>query len=134
VRSLVQDGNEIAVRVGLNAGKYALMEQYGVDVLKGAFVDVAGDPHATDEQAASSSWSDLVAQSQSVDYSPQSFSDAADRAGQSWQDTWDDTVASRSDPLATTAHDLDTAFGGDDTGTSSGAPSGGTEDTTSGGR
>ena len=116
VRTLVQDGNEIAVRVGLNAGKYALMEQYGKDLMKQLYVDAAGNPHMTDDQATQTSWSDLMAQSTSVDYSTKSFDDATDRMGDSWKDTWEDTKESRSDPLGTTMDDLDTAFNGDDSG------------------
>ena len=57
VRSLVQDGNQFAARLGLSAGVYYDTEQYLTGVAKNVTVAVAGDPHLTDGQAASSSWS-----------------------------------------------------------------------------
>jgi hypothetical protein len=48
VRSLVQDGNEIAARLGLNAGVYADAEQYVVGTLKDVTDAAMGDPHVSD--------------------------------------------------------------------------------------
>jgi hypothetical protein len=56
VRSLVQDGNEIAVRLGLNAGVYADAEQYAVGALKDVTDAAVGDPHLSDAQAEQGSW------------------------------------------------------------------------------
>ncbi len=57
VRSLVQDGNQFAARLGLSAGIYHDTEQYLTGVAKNVTVALAGDPHLTDGQAASASWS-----------------------------------------------------------------------------
>jgi hypothetical protein len=57
VRSLVQDGNQFAARLGLSAGVYYDTEQYLTGVAKNVTVAVAGDPHLTDGQAAQASWS-----------------------------------------------------------------------------
>lgn len=111
VRTLVQDGNEIAVRLGLNAGKYALMEQYAEGTMKELFVDVAGDPHMSGDDAAKQSWSGLMDQTTSSDYSEKSFTDAADRMGTSWSQTAQDTVETRSDPLSG-VKDVQQALGG----------------------
>jgi hypothetical protein len=46
VRSLVQDGSEIAVRLGLNAGIYADAEQYVVGQLKNVTDAATGDPRS----------------------------------------------------------------------------------------
>ena len=113
VRTLVQDGNEIAVRLGLNAGKYALMEEYAEDTMKGLFADVAGDPRMSDEDASKQSWSQLMDQTTSTDYSPESFTGAADRMGDSWADTARDTVETRSNPLSG-LEDVQQALGGGD--------------------
>lgn len=51
VRSLVADGNEIAARLGLNAGVYADAEQYVVGALKDVTDAAMGDPHLSDAQA-----------------------------------------------------------------------------------
>src|ERR1022692_560062 len=56
VGSLVQDGNEIAVRLGLNAGVYADAEQYVVGQLKNVTDAAIGDPHLSDAQAEQGSW------------------------------------------------------------------------------
>jgi len=111
VRTLVQDGNEIAVRLGLNAGKYALMEEYAEGTMKELFVDVAGDPHMSGEDASQQSWSGLVDQTTSSDYSEKSFTDAADRMGDSWSKTAQDTIETRSDPLSG-VEDVQQALGG----------------------
>ena len=57
VRSLVQDGDQFAARLGLSAGVYADTEQYLTGVAKHVTVAVAGDPHLSDGQAAQASWS-----------------------------------------------------------------------------
>jgi hypothetical protein len=57
VRSLVQDGNQFARRLGLNAGVYADTENFLVGVAKDVTDAFVGDPHMTDAQAAQTSWS-----------------------------------------------------------------------------
>ena len=57
VRSLVQDGDQFAARLGLSAGVYADTEQYLTGVAKHVTVALAGDPHLSDAQAAQASWS-----------------------------------------------------------------------------
>ena len=56
VRSLVQDGNQFAARLGLSAGVYYDTEQYLTGVAKNVTDALAGDPHLTDGQAAQASW------------------------------------------------------------------------------
>src|ERR1700748_1166686 len=56
VRSLVQDGDQSAERLGLTAGIYADTEQYLTGVAKNVTVAVAGDPHLSDGQAGQASW------------------------------------------------------------------------------
>ena len=57
VRSLVQDGNQFAARLGLSAGIYADTEKYLTGVARNVTAALAGDPHMTDGQAAQASWS-----------------------------------------------------------------------------
>jgi hypothetical protein len=57
VRSLVQDGNQIAQRLGLAAGAYNNAEQTIIGSVKDLVDATVGDPHMTDAQAAAASWS-----------------------------------------------------------------------------
>jgi hypothetical protein len=62
VRALVQDGNQIAQRLGLTAGAYSNAEQKVIDSIKDVVDAAAGDPHMSDAQAANASWSQDAAQ------------------------------------------------------------------------
>jgi hypothetical protein len=57
VRTLVQDGNQFAQRLGLSAGMYNDVENQVTGAIKDVVVAGAGDPHMTDQQAAAASWS-----------------------------------------------------------------------------
>jgi hypothetical protein len=57
VRTLVQDGNQFAQRLGLSAGLYNDVENQVTGALKDVVVAGVGDPHMTDQQAAAASWS-----------------------------------------------------------------------------
>jgi hypothetical protein len=83
VRTLVQDGNQLAARLGLAAGRYHDMEQYALGLLKDVAVDVGGNPHLTDEQAGQQSWQQL-ADGDRPDYSADSW----DKAGQQMAAQW----------------------------------------------
>ena len=83
VRTLVNDGNEIAQRLGLSAGTYHDVEQYTVGVLKDAVNALVGDPHAANQQVEHESFGQILA-SDTPDYSAQSWH----RAGQDMAATW----------------------------------------------
>ncbi|MBO0806333.1 MAG: hypothetical protein J2P25_25065 [Nocardiopsaceae bacterium] len=57
VRALVQDGDQFAQRLGLCAGAYNDAENQAIGAVKDLVAGVAGDPHMTDQQAESASWS-----------------------------------------------------------------------------
>jgi hypothetical protein len=57
VRTLVQDGNQFAQRLGLSAGLYNDVENQVTGAIKDVVVAGVGDPHMTDQQAAAASWS-----------------------------------------------------------------------------
>jgi hypothetical protein len=57
VRALVQDGNQFAQRLGLSAGLYSDVEKQVTGAVRDVVVAGVGDPHMTDQQAASASWS-----------------------------------------------------------------------------
>ena len=62
MRTLVQDGNQFAARLGISAGVYSDTEKYLVGVAKNVTDALAGDPHMTDAQAAQASWSQDAAE------------------------------------------------------------------------
>jgi hypothetical protein len=62
VRTLVQDGNQFAQRLGLSAGLYNDVENQVTGAIKDVVVAGAGDPHMTDQQAAAASWSEDAAE------------------------------------------------------------------------
>jgi len=83
VRALVQDGNEVAQRLGLSAGLYHDMEQYAIGTFKDVANAAVGDPHASDQQVENQSWSQMM-QKDNPDYSGQSWQ----KAGQNMANTW----------------------------------------------
>jgi hypothetical protein len=94
VRSLVQDGNQFAARLGLSAGIYADTEQYLTGVAKNVTVALAGDPHLTDGQAASASWSEDAAGITGAQ-TPEgnlTWSQVAGQAGQQWKQVGQDEL------------------------------------------
>lgn len=76
VRSLVQDGNEIAIRLGLSAGLYHDTEEYLAGTAKAVLGDAAGNPHLTDAQVEKESWSQTVGSE---------FAAPDDFSGSAWQ-------------------------------------------------
>lgn len=92
VRTLVQDGNEIGVRLNFNAGAYALMEEYASDSFKTMTLNLAGDPGISSEEAADMSWDDVGDNVSGTDYSAESWDEAGDRMGDSWEQTMEDTA------------------------------------------
>lgn len=88
VRSLVQDGNEIAVRLGLTAGAYYDAEQYVIGTLKDVTDAAAGDPYLSDAQVERGSWAQadgVGAMSQPDDFSASAWAVAGSDLKQTWQ-------------------------------------------------
>ena len=90
VRSLVRDGNQIAHQLGLNAGAYDDAEQYAAGVLKDVIADAVGNPHLSDEQVQSESWSQVAGDNwttdvQQPDYSAASWQHAGDHMAATWR-------------------------------------------------
>ncbi|MCX5210309.1 hypothetical protein OG689_13580 [Kitasatospora sp. NBC_00240] len=91
VRTLVQDGNEIAVRLGLSAGLYHEQEQYLSGVAKNIASAAMGNPHLTGEDAEQKTWGQIGAdnpwtQIEHADYSAESFGKSGDRIGTAWKE------------------------------------------------
>lgn len=90
VRTVVQDGNEIALRLGLSAGLYHDQEQY----VSGTFKDVVnaamGNPDLTQEQVEAQSWGQTLSdnpytQVRDADYSAESAAKAGEHMKETWQ-------------------------------------------------
>jgi hypothetical protein len=102
VRSLVQDGNQFAQRLGLNAGTYNMVEEQLTGAAKNVTDALAGDPHLTDQQAASASWSEdagLIT-GQDTPEGQMTWSQAEQAAGQQWTAVAGQAEQRATDPAA----------------------------------
>lgn len=102
VRTLVRDGNQIAVRLGLSAGMYHDMENYAVGVLKDLVVDGGGNPHADDKQVEKQSWDQITHDNAyTPDFSADSWGRAGQQIGAQWTAAARDTVEGPYGPAPT---------------------------------
>jgi hypothetical protein len=90
VRTLVQDGNEIAKRLDLSAGIYYDQEQYTEGTLKDVVNAATGNPYLTQDQVEAQSWGKTLSdnpftQVRDADYSEKSFEQSALHSAQTWQ-------------------------------------------------
>ena len=90
VRTLVQDGNEIAMRLGLSAGLYHDQEQYVENTLKDVVSASMGNPHLTQEQVEARSWSATLSDNsfndfRHADLSEQSMQKTIQHSEQTWK-------------------------------------------------
>lgn len=102
VRTLVQDGSQIAQRLGLCAGMYADAEQSVIASVKDLVDAGMGDPHLSDSQVAQGSWAQAAGAAPGQ--APNDFSGAAwGQAGQQMDQTW---KAEGHDAASTVSGDL----------------------------
>lgn len=102
VRSLVQDGNQFAQRLGLAAGVYNMVEDQLTGAAKNMVDALVGDPHLTDQQAAASSWSEDAAAitGQQTPGGQLTWSQAGQAAGQQWTAVAGQAEQRASNPVA----------------------------------
>ncbi|MFF7458225.1 hypothetical protein [Kitasatospora sp. NPDC008115] len=91
VRALLQDGSELAMKLGLSAGFYHEQERYANGLLKNVVAASIGNPHQTEEQIEGKSWNQIwgdnhYTQLTNPDFSPQSADKALDGIEKSWKD------------------------------------------------
>lgn len=88
VRALVQNANALAEKLGLSAGMAYEEDQYVDGTLKVAVNSalLTGNPHATEEEIAKQSYSDILTPD-APDYSAESWNKAGDDITQDWKDT-----------------------------------------------
>lgn len=92
VRTIVQDADQIAQRLGLAAGTYYEMDQYAMKTLKVVVASDLGNPNLTEEQEENMSWSQIGSDNPindflHPDYSLKSGQQALSEMGQTWKDT-----------------------------------------------
>ncbi|MFF3911678.1 hypothetical protein ACFYZJ_38440 [Streptomyces sp. NPDC001848] len=90
VRTLVHDGNEIALRLGLSAGLYHDQEQYVEKMLKDVVNAGMGNPDLTQEQVEAQSWGKTLSDNsfndfRHADWSEKSIEEAAQHSAQTWK-------------------------------------------------
>lgn len=97
VRSLIGEGNGLAVRTGLAAGTYYETDQYVEGTLKVAANSLIGNPYATEDEVTSMGWRELATSGHlgGADYSAESFARAQENVEQAWKDTGRDVMTSR---------------------------------------
>ncbi|WP_328962910.1 hypothetical protein [Streptomyces virginiae] len=90
VRSLVQQGNAFAMKVGLSAGAMYEQDQY----IQGSFKVVAnaalGNPYAEEKDIIAKDWGGVlsdnpITQIRDADYSRESFARATENGNESWK-------------------------------------------------
>lgn len=99
VRSLIQDGNEFAARLGLSAGYFHEEDQYVQGTMKVTANSVMGNPELTEEQVEKRSWGQVAAENpfnqfRDADYSPGSFEKAAGESKEAWKSAAHDYMTS----------------------------------------
>ncbi|MFV8129082.1 hypothetical protein [Streptomyces syringium] len=101
VRTLVQDGNEFARRVGLSAGTYYEQDKYAEGTMKVAGAAFGANPNLKDEDVENMSWDEIKANGNfaNVDYSGKSFEKAWDHGKETWDGVTKDMEATRNERL-----------------------------------
>lgn len=88
VRTLVQDGNQVAQRLGLTAGMYSDAEQTVIGSVKDLVGAGMGDPQLSDSQVAQGSWAQaegLTPGQRPDDFSGAAWAHAGGQIEQTWQ-------------------------------------------------
>ncbi|MBZ4019797.1 hypothetical protein [Streptomyces purpurogeneiscleroticus] len=96
VRSLVNEGNAFAMKVGLSAGTYYETEQYVEGTLKVAANSAIGNPYASEGDVVKQGWGDIATSGAygGIDYSQESLGQAMANSTQGWKDAGRDVMTS----------------------------------------
>ncbi|OIJ67576.1 hypothetical protein [Streptomyces mangrovisoli] len=112
VRSLINEGNTLAVKTGMSAGTYYETDQYVEGTLKIGLNSLVGNPHASEDAVAQQGWGDIATQSAHADYSKESFDQAYANSLQGWKDAGRDVMTSHTvGPLGLDPENLHSALG-----------------------
>ncbi|MFE8942544.1 hypothetical protein [Streptomyces sp. NPDC007856] len=94
VRSLINEGNALAVKTGMSAGTYYETDQYVGGTMKIGLNSLIGNPHASEDEVTKEGWGEIATQDLHPDYSKQSFERAYDNSLQGWKDAGRDVMTS----------------------------------------
>ncbi|WP_225100409.1 hypothetical protein [Streptomyces sp. CoH27] len=94
VRSLINEGNALAVKTGMSAGTYYETDQYVKGTMKIGLNSLIGNPHASEDEVTKEGWGEIATQDLHPDYSKQSFERAWDNSLQGWKDAGRDMMTS----------------------------------------
>ncbi|MFI0713966.1 hypothetical protein ACH4SK_25575 [Streptomyces inhibens] len=95
VQALLDEGDDVAGTLDLNAGYYEEAEEYGTDVLKDVVLSATADPTLTSENAEKMSWSQVggkIKDAYTPDYSMDSFKDASKESRKNLSNAWTDVT------------------------------------------
>ncbi|MEU2057007.1 hypothetical protein [Streptomyces bungoensis] len=116
VRSLINEGNALAVKTGMSAGTYYETDRYVKDALKIGLNSVVGNPHAAEDEVGRQDWREIATEAWHPDYSKKSFDQALDNSAQGWKDAGRDVMTSRTlGPMGLNPENMHGAFGMTDT-------------------
>ncbi|MEU6353512.1 hypothetical protein ABZ896_30010 [Streptomyces sp. NPDC047072] len=125
VQALLDEGNDVAGTLDLNAGYYHEAEEYGMGVLKDVALSATADPSLTSQDAEKMSWGQVGAKAADTydpDYSMASFENASEESRKNLSATWTDVTETGT--VGTEIGVVKAAgalpFGGDDDGQDSG--------------
>ena len=115
VRALVQDANQMAAALGMAAGLYHEQDEYVANAGKVIATSVAGNPHLSEAEINSQSLGESF-DDWKPDYSPESFTEANERMGETWTtvgEDWVDTQGQRfTDPVGYYRDEAEAAIDG----------------------
>ncbi|WP_261958385.1 hypothetical protein [Streptomyces nigrescens] len=95
VQALLDEGNEVAGTLDLNAGYYHEAEEYGTGVLKDVVLSATADPTLTSKDAQKMSWSRVggkIEDAYTPDYSVDGFEDASRESRKNLSSAWTDVT------------------------------------------
>ncbi|MGI5262285.1 hypothetical protein [Streptomyces angustmyceticus] len=95
VQALLDEGDDVAGALDLNAGYYEEAEEYGTDVLKDVVLSATADPTLTSKDAEKMSWSRVggkIKDAYTPDYSADSFENAARESRKNLSNAWTDAT------------------------------------------
>lgn len=95
VQALLDEGDDVAGTLDLNAGYYEEAEEYGAGVLKDVVLTATADPTLTSENAEKMSWSQVggkIEDAYTPDYSMDSFKDSYKESQKNLSHTWTDVT------------------------------------------
>ncbi|MEU2070190.1 hypothetical protein [Streptomyces anulatus] len=114
VRSLISEGNGLAVGTGLSAGTYYENEQYVEGTFKVVTNSAIGNPYASEDEVTQQGWEDIATSGAfgGVDYSQESWDRAGENIEQGWKDAGRDVMTSQTiGPMGLNPENLHGTFG-----------------------